>query len=269
MTTDRRIVTIASQKGGVGKTTLALNLAYALGRRGWRVLLADADPQGGIGFSLSKKTAMAPGLAEHVSEGLPVESLLIQTRLDTLTLLPAGRVGVGDTPALSAVLADGEVFRQAFARVAGRFDLVLIDTASGFSGATIGALRASTHVISPVQAEPLAARSLSQLLDLLAFLRREGSPVTMTGVVLTMLQMRVNKSFGVADEIWRELGDHTFQAVIPRDPTFLEASAAGIPLGLLGRRPPAVSAAFDQLAGEVETRLQLTAHEEPYVSLVD
>ena len=267
----QRSVCVASQKGGVGKTTVALNLAHAIARRGWRTLIIDTDPQGGIGLSLSKRTATAAGLAQFISGTAPLDSVIIQTKLDTLSILPVGRLAMQDTPGFGMVLADGAALAGVLAQTSGRFDVVLLDTPSGFSGVTMGALRASTHVLSPVQAEPLAARSLAQLLEVLGAVRNEGSQVELLGVVLTMLQTRVEKSLTVADELWTQLGDRVFQTSIPRDALFLEASAAGVPLGLLTRRPSAASSAFEQLAIEVEARLKLVPAEEAYgpVSLVD
>jgi len=269
-TTQRRVC-IASQKGGVGKTTVALNLAYAMARRGSQTLLVDTDPQGGIGLSLSRRTAAAPGLAQYVSQTAPLESVIIQTRVDALSVLPVGQLAMQDTAGFGSVLADGAVLGNLAASLAGRFQLVMFDTPSGFAGVTLGAMRASTHVLSPVQAEPLAARSLSQLLEVLTALRNEGTPVELLGIVLTMLQMRVDKSLSVADELWGQLSDRVFQTSIPRDPAFLDASAAGVPLGLLHRRPSPASSSFEQLAIEVEARLQLTSAEEAHgpISLVD
>jgi chromosome partitioning protein len=267
----QRRVCVASQKGGVGKTTVVLNLAYSMAKRGWRTLVVDTDPQGGIGLSLSRRTATAPGLAQLLTGTAPLESVVIQTKLAALAVLPVGRLAMQDTPGFGLALASGEPLISVAAQTEGRFDLVMFDTPSGFQGVTLGAMRASHHVLSPVQAEPLAARSLAQLLEVIGALRSEGVQLDLLGIVLTMLQTRVDKSLAVADELWAQLGERVFQTSIPRDPAFLEASAAGVPLGLLSRRPSAASSAFEQLASEVEARLQLVPTEESYgpVSLVD
>lgn len=267
----QRRVCVASQKGGVGKTTVVLNLAHAVAKRGWRTLVIDTDPQGGVGLSLSKRTAEAPGLAQYASGSTPLEGVIIQTKLEALSVLPVGRLAMQDTPGFGAVLESGALLSGLMQQTEGRYEVVFIDTPSGFSAITLGALRACAAVISPVQAEPLAARSLSQLLEVLGALRNEGVPVELLGIVVTMLQARVDKSLGIADELWAQLGDRVFQTSIPRDPSFLEASAAGVPLGLLSRRPTTASSAFEQLALEVEARLHLIPTEEAYgpVSLVD
>lgn len=257
-----RVVTVASQKGGVGKTTLTLNLGFALAKRGWRTLIVDSDPQGAIGLSLSKSIAAAAGLAEYVAGRRGLGETITTTRLKELSLLPVGQVAPQDTPGFGAFLADGRTIRRLVDECAPRFDVMLIDTPSGFQGITLGAIRASEHVISPVQAEPIALRSLSQLLEVISALRDEGVKVELLGLVLVMLQMRQSSSLSVADELWDQLGELVLHTVIPRDAAFLDASAAGVPVGLLGRRPPLVAATFDQLASEVEARLKLTRSED-------
>lgn len=257
-----RIVTVASQKGGVGKTTVTLNLGFALAKRGWRTLVVDSDPQGAIGLSLSRSLTSAHGLAEYAAGRRALAESLVTTRLPELSLVPIGQIAVQDTPGFGAALADGRVFHELGAEARARFDVLLIDTPSGFHGITLGALRASSHVVSPVQAEPIALRSLSQLLEVVSAVREEGAEVELLGLLLMMMQMREASCLSVADELWAQLGDLVFQTVIPRDPAFLDASAAGVPLGLLGRRPPFVAATFDQLATEVESRLHLVAAED-------
>lgn len=256
-----KMIAIASQKGGVGKTTLTLNTAHALARRGWRTLVVDADPQGAIGLSLTRSVTSARGLAELVAGQCAFTDALKPTRLAELTLLPIGQLAVQDTPGFGAALEDGAVFTDIARAARGRFDLVFIDTPSGFQGVTIGALRAATHAITPLQAEPIAFRSLPQLLEVIGALRDDGATVELLGVVLMMLQMRQATSLNVAEELWAQLGDLVFSTTIPRDSAFLDAAGAGVPIGLLGRRPPLVASTFDQLATEIEQRLHLLSAE--------
>lgn len=267
-----RALTVTSPKGGVGKTTVALNLAYSLARRGWRTLIVDADPAGAIGLSLTKKVAQAPGLAEYASGRAGLAHLLVETRLPGLSLLPAGQVAPDDATGFGAVLDDGSLLHRLRREVEGRADLVLFDTPAGFGGATLGALRASEWALCPVQAEPIAARSVLRIFDVLATLKEQGARVELLGVLLTMLQTKNASSLAVAEDLWRTLPNHVlFETTIPRDTAFLDASAAGVPVGLLRRRPPPVALTFDQLAAEVEARTRLSpkeAHDEP-IALVD
>jgi chromosome partitioning protein len=253
-----RSVAIVSAKGGVGKTTLALNLALALARRPWRTLLVDADPQGAIGASLHKKTASA-GLAGYLAGRTTLEAALVQTRLPELVLLPIGPLAVQDTQGFAEHLADGKALGALAATASPRFDVMLVDTPAGFAGITMGALRASHYALAPLQAEPIALRALTQLLDVLAVLRQEQRRVKLAGVALTMLQLRNRESLSVAQETWAKLPPEiVLETNIPRDPIFLEASAVGVPVGLLRQSPPPIASLFDRLATELEPRLELT-----------
>lgn len=251
-----KVLSVVSQKGGVGKTTVSLNLALAFARRGHRSLLVDADPQGAIGLSLQRGSG-GPGLASYVARRGPLDRAVAHTKLPELDLLPMGNIAIQDTAAFGARLNDGTELQRLLGEC-GAYDLVMIDTPSGFSGVTMGAMRVSTHVISPLQAEPLAVRSASQLLEVVAALRRDGATVTLAGLVLTMLDLRNGDSLGVATEVWSDFPEAAvLQTNIPRDAAFLKASGAGVPVGLLSRTPPPVAALFDQLAQELEPKLGL------------
>lgn len=255
--------TIASQKGGVGKTTVALNTAFALARRGWRTLVVDTDPVGAVGLSLTRRMAEAPGLAEYVARTHRLGQVVVQTKLPELAILPVGRVAPDEGMAFQNLLADGTILSRFISEVGSRFDLVVFDTPSGFGGSTLGAMRVSRHVLCPVQAEPIAARSVLSVLDVIGAMRAKGSEVELLGFLITMLQSRDENSAAVADDLWRSLPrELILDASIPRDPVFLEASAAGVPVGLLRRRAPPASLIFDQLAAEIEAKSELAAAKE-------
>jgi chromosome partitioning protein len=266
-----KTLAIASQKGGVGKTTVALNLAYALARRRWRVLLADADPQGSVGQSL-RRGGGAPeaGLAD-LTNGAGLARLRLETRLPELHLLLVGGESAASVEARRDRLSDPGLVRRLALEGESSYDLALVDCPSGMHGPALAALRAADHVLVPLQAEPLALRTVTQVLDSIGQLREEGAPVSLVGFLLSMLDSRHEASLAVAQESWRALpAELVLETVVPRHPAFLQASAQGVPLGLLGRRPPAVAAVFDQLAAEIETRLSLLGEddEEP-ASLLD
>ncbi|MEM1023906.1 MAG: ParA family protein [Myxococcota bacterium] len=260
-----------SQKGGVGKTTLALNLGYALARRGSRVCVVDLDPQGAIGLSLTRKMAQRPGVVDWLRDRIPVAELLVETREPRLSLLPVGKVQGVETHDFQSALASGERVRRLVETLDG-FDVVLLDTPSGFVGATLGALRGASHGLVPVQAEPIAARTLMRTFETLKALQKEGQAVTLLGLVMTMLQRDDGSSLAIAEDIWKTVPKHmVFETSVPRSPVFLEASAAGVPLGLLSQRPPPEASGFDVLASEVERRIGLHAEDErdAPIALVD
>jgi chromosome partitioning protein len=259
---------VASQKGGVGKTTLALNTSLALARRGWRVLVVDADPQGAISLSLKKELEVAEGLTEFADGTRTLDQVVLNTRIPELSFLPVGgiknhrpsQVDIGE-PAL------GNLVDQ----TAHGFDLMVVDTASGLSGRTLSVLRTADQVLVPMQAEPLSVRTLQGVLETLAAIGDE-TGLSLAGIVLTMVQSRDDISLETVQEIWGLLPSQmVLEAFVPRDPAFLRASAHGVPVSLLSRRrPPSVAAVFDRIAAELEPRIGLTVEgEDEIVHLLD
>jgi len=255
---------VASQKGGVGKTTLALNLAYSLARGGWRVLLADCDPHGSIGLSVRRSSSNGPGLAELATRAVAVAPMA--TRVPGLSLLLAGDVESLGSEAMRARLSDPEIWRLLLATA--NCDLLIVDTPSGFYGPTLAAASIADHLLVPLQAEPLALRTTTQVLDAVARLRDIGAHVTLSGFVLSMLESRNQVSLSVAQESWRTFpADLIWRTTLPRDSAVLQASAQGVPLGLLARRPPPMAKIFEQLAAEAEERLGLVTGEQHVESI--
>jgi chromosome partitioning protein len=249
---------VASQKGGVGKTTLSLNLAYSLANRGHRVLLVDTDPQGAIGHSLARRSGQFGGLAEMMRDGRPLADLSLPTRLPTLRLLLLGTLKVADLDAYVADIASGELVARLFREAQEGFDVVLLDTPSGLTGVTPGVLRHASHLLCPIQAEPLALRSADQMLELVSLLRTQGAELQLLGFVLSMVQARNEQSLAVAQEVWQSFPtEYVLETTLPRHPAFLAATAAGVPVGLMGKNAPALAGVFDQLAAEIEPRLGL------------
>lgn len=264
-----KIIVVASLKGGVGKTTLSLNTAYALAQRKWRTLLIDADPQGSIGYSIKGTLHRQAGLAEVLAGDQALAEAVVSSRLSEFDILPVGNIPATEAFRWSVTLEDGNRIRDLFDQVREKYDVVMIDTPPAMGGVTLGALRHSDYVLMPIQAEPLAARSVSQLLEVVGSLREKGAPLQMAGAILTMLQSREDPSLAVAQESWSLFPSNlVFEATIPRDISFLHASAAGTPVALLHRRPPAVAFVFDQIAAELETKIGLDFDDDQAIPLL-
>ncbi len=270
--TPGRVLAIASQKGGVGKTTLALNLSHAFASLGWKTLLMDADPLGSIGLSLREDLANRAGLAEVAAERAQLDDVLVTTRLPELSILLRGNVPPMEAATWTVDLQDGGRLGRVLDAARGRFELIVIDTPPGCTGSALGALRCADYVTVPLQAEPLAARSVQQFLELLAGLREQDTSPQLAALVLTMLQTRHQASLDVALESWRLFPDSlVLETAVPRDPMLVEASARGVPVALMSRRRPPVAAVFEQIAGELAARMNMEDEDEDerVLSLLD
>jgi chromosome partitioning protein len=249
-------IAITSQKGGVGKTTVSINLAHAYARMGKRTLLVDADPQGSVGLSLTRQSRSLSGFYDAIADSdFPIDQLIIPTRLETLSIVPAGRcsdyeLGGG---AMGVSLHRVRTFFK-MAEEQG-YDVCIIDTAAGLFGATADVLSACTAVVVPQQAEPLGVRSVPKMLEALTRMQIVNPRLKVCGVLMTMVQNRLTESVEAVQALRNLLPQKmVLRNVIPRDDLFVRASAKGLPVGVM-EEGAGVLAIFESLRAEIDATI--------------
>lgn len=249
-------IAVSSQKGGVGKTTVSINLAYAFARAGKRTLLVDADPQGSVGLSLTRQSRMLTGFYDAVDDAsIGLDKLIVPTRLRTMSIVPAGQRSEYDL--VENGVSESQSGIRRFFRMAedDRFDVCIIDSAAGLFGVTADVLALCNAVVIPQQAEPLGVRSVPKMLEALTKMRSVNPYLNVLGVVMTMVQDRLPESMDAVKAL-RELLPESMviRDVVPRDDLFIRASARGLPVGVMSEGS-ALLAAFDGIRKEIESKL--------------
>jgi len=250
-----KTIAVANQKGGVGKTTTAVNLAAIIATSGFRVLLVDADPQGnatsGVGI---QRGSFRRNLYHSLVLDEPLGGLIVPTEIASLFVVPANRDLAGAEIELVEIEHRQSRLRRALTPVEADFDYFIIDCPPSLSLLTLNALTAAKSLLVPIQCEYYALEGVTELFDTLARIRRLHNPsLTIEGLLLTMYDERTNLSSAVAADLRDFYGQQVFQTVIPRNVRLAEAPSYGKPI--IAYDPHSKGAeAYSQLAREIISR---------------
>lgn len=247
-----KTIAVANQKGGVGKTTTAVNLAAVIANWGHRVLLVDADPQGnatsGIGI---QRGSFRRNLYHSVVLDQPLSEVILPTTIQSLQVVPSNKDLAGAE--IELVEIDQREFRlkQALSTVEENYDYIIIDCPPSLGLLTLNALTAAKSLLVPIQCEYYALEGVTELFDTLARIRRLHNPGLMIeGLLLTMYDVRSNLSAAVAADLRDFYGLQVFQAVIPRNVRLAEAPSYGKPIISYDAHSKGAEA-YSQLAREI------------------
>ena len=245
-------IAVANQKGGVGKTTTAVNLAAIIASWGNRVLLVDADPQGNAtsGFGI-QRGSFRRGLYHSIVLDEPISAIAMPTPIQTLQVVPSNKDLAGAEIELVDVERREFKLKTALAAVEANYDYIIIDCPPSLGLLTLNALTAARSLLVPIQCEYYALEGVTELFDTLARIRRLHNPGLMIeGLLLTMYDVRSNLSAAVAADLRDFYGLQVFQTVIPRNVRLAEAPSYGKPIITYDAHSKGAEA-YSQLAREI------------------
>ncbi|WP_369412646.1 ParA family protein [Pelosinus baikalensis] len=227
-----KVIAIANQKGGVGKTTTSVNLSACLADLGKKILLVDLDPQGnstsGFGFD---KTKIKQSVYDVLVNDVPIEGVILQTKIENLMLLPATIQLAGAEIELVSIMSRETKLKRVLDKVKYSYDYVIIDCPPSLGLLTINSLTAANSVLVPIQCEFYALEGLSQLMNTITLVQKNLNPaLSLEGVVLTMFDARTNLSIQVVDEVKNHFRHKVYQTIIPRNVRLSEAPSHGQPI---------------------------------------
>lgn len=224
-----RIISVANQKGGVGKTTTTVNLGACLAELGKRVLIIDSDAQGNATSGLGiRKPDVKEDIYDVLVNEVPIQETILKTARENLSIVPATLQLAGAEIELTSMMARESRLKSALAEVSDQFDFILIDCPPSLGHLTINAFTASNAILIPVQSEYYALEGLSQLLNTVRLVQKHFNPeLEIEGVLLTMFDARTNLGAEVVEEVRRYFEEKVYDTIIPRNVRLSEAPSHG------------------------------------------
>ena len=253
----RNVFALANQKGGVAKTTTAINLSACLAELGKKVLLIDMDPQGNATSGLGvDRQELEHCIYDVLIAGAPLEAVILPSQIPGLSLAPATINLAGAEVELVAELERESRLKQALQPVKDRYDYVIVDCPPSLGLLTLNALSAADGILSPVQCEYYALEGLGQLLNTFQAVKKNLNPeLEIAGVLMTMFDSRTNLSIQVVDEVKAYFGNQVFASLIPRNIRLAEAPSHGLAIRQYDQRSRG-SEAYAKLTQEFLDRQQ-------------